>query len=73
MSDLRLTSRPLTVLRLTAGWFVCLGVKRARSCTSVSRMRAVISCECNNALVKIFGGVKLKLTLAKNLIGMKIC
>ena len=35
-------------------------VKSARSCISVSRMRAVISCECNSAFVKIFGGGNLR-------------
>lgn len=33
--------------------------KRARSCSSVSRIRLVISWFCSNALVKIFGGANL--------------
>lgn len=44
----------------------CLGAaggggteKRARSCSSVSRIRLVISWFCSNALVNIFGGANL--------------
>ena len=35
-------------------------VNRARSCASVSRIRAVISWECSRALVKILGGGNLQ-------------
>lgn len=39
--------------------------KRARSCDSVSRMRAVMSWGCSSALVKILGGGKLGVVLAE--------
>jgi hypothetical protein len=57
-----------TVLRLLvdAAGSACLGAaggggteNRARSCSSVSRIRLVISWFCSNAFVKIFGGANL--------------